>query len=86
MELGDVDTRLEAERLRLAREWLQLEVAINFGRLQRERARVEVEGPLAAAKEAHDRALEEAQAADHRCEAVERCESELQVSNAILEQ
>lgn len=85
VELGDVDTRLKAERLRLAREWRQLEVAINFGRLQREHAQVEAERPLAAAREARDRALEEAGATDRMREATEGRERQLQASNAILE-
>ena len=38
VELDDVDACLEAERLRLAREWRQLQVTINFGHLQREHA------------------------------------------------
>ena len=38
VELDDIDACLDAERLRLAREWRQLQVAVNLGRLQREQA------------------------------------------------
>ena len=49
-KLNDVDTYLGVERLRVAREWRWLEVAINLARLQREHARSEAEESLAAAR------------------------------------
>ena len=60
VELGDVNTRLETERSHLACEWRQLEVFVNYGRLQCDHARAEAEESLAAAREARDRTLEEA--------------------------
>lgn len=81
VELADVDTRLEAEGLPLAREWCQLGVAMNFGRLQHEHARAEVEESLTAARKARDRALKEARVADHRREVAEESVKELQASN-----
>lgn len=84
-ELNDVDLYLEAERLRLAREWRRFEVALNFGRLQHKHAHAEAEESLAAAREAHDRALEEARAADCRREAAKKRGKELQASYAALE-
>jgi hypothetical protein len=84
-ELVDVNARLEAEGLRLAREWHQLKVAINLGHLQHERARADAAASLAASREACARALEEARAADRRREAAEEREKELRASNATLE-
>ena len=84
-ELVDVDARLEAEGLRLAREWHQLKVAINLGHLQHEHARADAAISLAASREACARAQEEARAADCRCEAAEERERELRASNAALE-
>ena len=60
-ELTTTDTRLEAERQCLTREWHRLEVAINLGRLQCERAHADAEGSLAAVREARDHALAESQ-------------------------
>nr|XP_020158444.1 tropomyosin-2-like [Aegilops tauschii subsp. strangulata] len=85
-ELVDVDARLETEGLRLADEWHQFKVAINLGRLQRERASAKAESSLAASREASARALEEAREADRRREAAKERARELQALNAILEQ
>ena len=84
VELGDVYTRLEAERLLLSHEWRHLELTINFGRLQHKHACTEAEESLVATKEARDRVLEEARAADCRCEAIKKRWKELQASNAAL--
>ena len=84
-ELADVDTRLETEGLRLAEEWHQLKVAINFGRLQREHANAEAEASLATSQEASARALEEAREADRRREIAEERRRELLALNASLE-
>lgn len=86
MELGNVDSQLAAERLHMAHEWRRLEVSVNFGCRLREQAQREAEGFLAAMREACNHALEEARATDCWREADERCEKELQASNAVLEQ
>nr|XP_020159047.1 stress response protein NST1-like [Aegilops tauschii subsp. strangulata] len=85
-ELTDVDTRLEDVGLRLAEEWHQLKVAINFGRLQREHANTEAEASLATSREASARALEEAREADRRRAIGEERRRELLALNASLEQ
>ena len=51
-ELVDVDAHLETKGLRLVDEWRQLKVAINLGRLQRERANAKAEASLATSCEA----------------------------------
>lgn len=84
-ELYNVDSHLEVEHLRLARGWLQLEVAINFSRLQHEATRLKDEESSATAKEACDRAFDEAEATDRRREAAEKCEQELLASIPALE-
>lgn len=84
VELSDIDMHFHAEHLRLAREWRQLEVTINFGRPQHEHAHANTEESLAMVREARDHVLEEAQPADCRREATKRRE-ELQASNATLE-
>ena len=76
-EVVDVDARLETEGLRLADEWDQLKVAIDLGRLQRDRAIVQAKASLATSREASALALEEAREADRRREAVEKREGEL---------
>lgn len=70
-ELANVDTLLEAEYRRLAREWHQLKVAINLGQLWRDQADVRVVASLATSREACARTLEEAKAANRRHEAAE---------------
>nr|XP_020185605.1 stress response protein nst1-like [Aegilops tauschii subsp. strangulata] len=85
-ELADVDTRLEAKGLRLAEEWHQMKVDINFGRLQCEHANTEAEASLATSREASARALEEAREADRRRAIAEERRRELLALNASLEQ
>ena len=51
-ELAGVDSRLEAEGLRLVEERRKLKVAINFERLQREHANAKAEASLATSREA----------------------------------
>ncbi|KAE8781695.1 hypothetical protein D1007_45029 [Hordeum vulgare] len=77
---------LEGEHPHLASGWLQLEVDVNFGHLQCERARAEAEGSLAAASEACEHALSEAQEADCRCRASEDHHRELCTLNANIEE
>ena len=85
-ELEGVDTRLEAEGLRLAEEWHKLKVAINLGRHQCELDNAKAEASLAASREACSRALEEAREADRRREAAEKRVWDLQAWSAILDQ
>ena len=70
-ELARVDSRLEAEGLRLAEERRKLKVAINLGCYQRDLENAKAEASLKIAHEARSRALEEAREADHRREAAE---------------
>ena len=67
-------------------KWHQLKVAINLGRLQRERANAEAEASLATSREASARALEEAKEADGRPAVAKKRKRELQALNASLEQ
>ncbi|KAE8788304.1 hypothetical protein D1007_37702 [Hordeum vulgare] len=69
MGLATNKVRLEDEHRHLASGWCQLEVVVNLARLQRERARAEVERSLAVAAEARECALSEAQEANCRCRA-----------------
>ena len=85
-ELAGVDSRLEAEGLRLAEEWRKLRVAINLGRYQRDLDNAKAEASLKVSREACSRALEEAHDADRCREAVEKCAWELQAWSASLEQ
>ena len=71
-ELAGVDSRLEAEGLRLVEERRKLKVAINLGRYQRDLENVKAEASLKASREARSRALEEAREADRRREAAEK--------------
>lgn len=84
--LASNEVHLEDERLHLASGWRQLEVAVNLGRLQHERARAVAEGSLAAAAEARERAHSEAQEADCRRKASEDRHRELCALNANLEE
>jgi hypothetical protein len=85
-ELVDVDVHLESENLRLAREWYKLNIAINLGCQQHERACTEAAESLVTSHEACAHALEEARATDHRHKAAEEREKELQALNAAHEQ
>ena len=62
-ELASVDSRLEAEGLRLVEERRKLKVAINLGRYQRDLENAKAEASLKIAHEARSRALEEAREA-----------------------
>ena len=68
------------------KEWPQLKVAINLGRLQREDANAKAEESLATSRKARARALEEAREADGRRAVDEERRRELQALNASLEQ
>ena len=70
-ELAGVDSRLEAECLRLVEEQRKLKVAINLGRYQRELESAKAEASLKIAHEALSRALEEAREADRHREAAD---------------
>ena len=70
-ELAGVDSRLEAEGLRLVEERRKLWVAINLGRYQCDLENAKAEASLKIAHEACSRALEEACEADRRHEAAE---------------
>ena len=85
-ELVSVDSRLEAEGLRLAEERRKLKVAINLGRYQRDLENAKAEVSLKVSHEARSRALEEAREADRRCEAAVKRAWELQAWSASLEQ
>jgi len=85
-ELASVDSRLEAEGLRLAEERCKLKVAINLGRYQRDLENAKAEASLKVSYEARSRALEEAREADRRREAAEKRAWELQAWSASLEQ
>lgn len=85
-ELLGVDANLEDKRQRLASGWCQLEVAVKLSKLQHESARAKAEKSADAAREARERAFEEAEDADQRCVAAETRERELIASNAALEQ
>ncbi|KAE8776024.1 hypothetical protein D1007_51411 [Hordeum vulgare] len=84
--LASNEVRLEDERWYLASGWRQLEVAVKLGRLQRERARAEVEGTLATAAKAREHALSEAQEAECRGMASENRHRELCTLNADFEE
>ena len=84
--LASVDSRLEAEGLRLAEERRNLKVAINLGRYQRDLENAKAEASLKVSYEARSRALEEASEADRRREAAEKRAWELQAWSASLEQ
>ena len=77
-ELAGVDSRLEAEGLRLVEERRKLRVAINLGHYQRDLENAKAEASLKIAHEARSRALEEAREADRRREAAEKRKWELQ--------
>lgn len=49
-KLRDIDSCLEAERLRLVHEWRRLEVTVNLSRLQHASARSKDEKSFAEAK------------------------------------
>ena len=85
-ELAGVDSRLEAEGLRLAEEWRKLRVAINLSRYQRDLDNAKAEASLKIAREARSRALEEAREADRRRGAAVERAWELQAWSAPLEQ
>ena len=85
-ELASVDSRLEAEGLRLAEEWRKLKVAINLGRYQHDLENAKAEASLKVSYEARSRALEEAREADCRREAAEKRTWELQAWSTSLEQ
>ena len=85
-ELAGVDSRLEAEGLRLTEEWRKLRVAINLGRYQRDLDNAKAEASLKVSREACSRALEEAHEADGRREAAEKRAWELHAWSASLEQ
>ena len=85
-ELAGVDSRLEAEGLRLVEERRKLRVAINLGRYHRDLENAKAEASLKIANEARSRALEEAHEADRRREAAEERAWELQAWSASLEQ
>ena len=76
-ELANVDTRLEAENRRLEGEWRRLKVAINLGKLRHHKAEARAVASLAASREACAHAMEEAEAANRRCEAAEEREQDL---------
>ena len=84
-ELANVDTRLEAENRRLEGEWQRLKVAINLGKLQRDKAEARAAASLTTSREACARAMEEAEAANRRREAAEERERDLLSSNAALQ-
>ncbi|KAE8799212.1 hypothetical protein D1007_25336 [Hordeum vulgare] len=84
--LASNEVRLEDERWCLASWWRQLEVAVNLGRLQHERAHTEVEGSLAAAEEARKLALFDTREVDCRRRASEDRHRELCALNADLEE
>ena len=85
-ELAGVDSRLEAEGLRLVEERRKLRVAINLGRYQRDLENAKAEASLKIAHEARSRALEEAGEADRCREAAEERAWELQAWSTSLEQ
>ena len=85
-ELAGVDSRLEAEGLRLAEERRKLRVAINLGHYQRDLDNAEAEASLNVSREACSRALEEAREADRLREAAEKRTWELHAWSASLEQ
>ena len=85
-ELASVDSRLEAEGLRLAEERCKLKVAINLGRHLRDLENAKAEASLKVSHEACSRALDEAREADRRCEAAVKRAWELQAWSASLEQ
>ena len=85
-ELAGVDSRLEAEGLRLVEERRKMRVAINLGRYQRVLENAKAEASLKIANEARSRALEEAREADRRHEAAEERARGLQAWSASLEQ
>ena len=85
-ELAGVNSRLEAEGLRLVEERRKLRVAINLGRHQRDLHNTKAKASLKVSREACTRALEEAREADRRREAVEKRSWELQAWSASLEQ
>ena len=62
-ELASVDSRLEAEGLRVVEERRKLKVAINLGRYQRDFENAKAEASLKVSHEARSRALEEAREA-----------------------
>ena len=70
-ELASINSRLEAEGLRLVEERRKLQVAINLGHYHRDLENAKTEASLKIANEARSRALEEAHKADPRREAVE---------------
>ena len=78
--------RLEAEGLRLAEERRKLEAAVALARHQRDLDNKEAEALLAASREAHSRAIEEAREADRRHEASEEWAQELLALCHSLEQ
>ncbi|KAE8812679.1 hypothetical protein D1007_10250 [Hordeum vulgare] len=84
--LAGTEVRLEDECRHLASGWRHPEVVVNLDRLQRERARAEVEGSLAVAVFDRDHALFEAQEADRRCRASEDHHKELCTLNADIEE
>ena len=84
-ELGGVDSRLEAEGLRLVEERRKLKVAINLGRYQRDLENAKAKASLKIANEARSRALEEAREADRHCEDAEERAWGLQAWSASLE-
>ena len=85
-EPASVDSRLEAEGLRLAEERRKLKVAINLGRYQRDLENAKAEASLKVSHEARSRALGEARGANRRREAAEKRVWELQAWSASLEQ
>ncbi|KAE8789984.1 hypothetical protein D1007_35745 [Hordeum vulgare] len=84
--LASNEVLLEDDRRNLASGWRQLEVAVKLSHLQRERARAEAEGFLAASVEARERALSAAQEADCRRRASEDRHRERCSLNANLEE
>ena len=76
-ELANVDTRLEVENRHLEQEWQRLKVAINLGKLQRDKADARAEASLATSRKDCVCAMEEAESANRRREAAEEREREL---------
>ena len=83
-ELASVDSRLEAEGLRLAEEQHKLKVAINLSRYQHDLENTKAEASLKVSHEARSRALEEAREDDRRREATEKHAWELQAGVRLL--
>ena len=85
-ELASEDAHLEAEGLRLIEEWRKLKAAVGLTRHQHDLDNAKAEASLVASQEACSRAIEEAQEADRRREAMEERAWELQDWCNSLEQ